>query len=83
MFFDEAKKDATIIVAKRTGKGDKESSAPMKAESVKSEDGQPDGRHTAAQDIMAAIHEKSPEKLMQALANFHDLHSLESHKDKE
>lgn len=63
------------IMAKRKPDGEKLSESPMKPEVVKDEDGQVDGRHVAAQDIMSAIHEKSPEKLMNALANFHDLHN--------
>lgn len=66
------------ILSKRTPKGDKVSEAPMKPESVKDEHGEVDGRHVAAQDIIAAMHEKSADKLMQALANFHDLHSTAS-----
>jgi hypothetical protein len=83
MFFDEKKNQISTIISKRTPKGDKVSEAPMKNEVVKHEDGQVDGRHVAAQDIIAALHEKSPEKLMHALANFHDLHSTASKPDKE
>jgi len=82
MYFDDKKQQMTTIMSKRTPKGDKVSEAPMKSEVVKHEDGQVDGRHVAAQDIIAALHEKSPEKLMHALANFHDLHSS-SKPDKE
>ena len=43
-----------------------------------SNDGAPelDGRHIAAQDAINAMHEKSPEKLRQALMNFMDLHNM-------
>jgi hypothetical protein len=78
MYFDEKKNQMSIIKSKRTPKGDKVSEAPMKNEETKHEDGQVDGRHVAAQDILAAMHEKSPEKLAAALANFHDLHSMAS-----
>lgn len=77
MFWDE-KKALTTIIAKRKPSGEKVSEAPMKSEVVKDEDGDVDGRHEAAQDMMAAIHEKSPQKLMEALANFLDLHSLKT-----
>lgn len=72
---DDKAKIATIIRSKRSAKGEKLGSAPMMAESVKDDKGEVDGRHVAAQDIMMALNEKSPERLMHALANFHDLHS--------
>ncbi len=75
---DDKRKIATIISSKRSAKGEKLGSAPMLAEVVKDDKGEIDGRHVAAQDIMMAMHEKSPEKLMNALANFHDLHSGKS-----
>lgn len=65
------------IMKHRSAKGmDISGPAPMKVESVKSEDGEPDGRHVAAQDIMAAFHEKSAAKLMESLASFIDLHGM-------
>lgn len=65
------------MMAKRGPKGGEMLSgpAPMKSEVMKDEEGMPDGRHAAAQDMIAAFHEKSPEKLVQAMANFHDIHS--------
>lgn len=75
MFFDDTKKAISTMMAKRSAKGEKISGpVPMKAESVKEAPGEPDGRHLAAQDIIAAHHEKSPERLMEALGNFIDLH---------
>lgn len=71
---DDKKKIATIISSRKTARGESLGSAPMQPEIVKTEDGEIDGRHVAAQDIMSALHEKSPEKLMRALGNFHDLH---------
>ena len=47
--------------------------APMKQEIVKDEDGEIDGRHVAMQDFLAATHEKSPEKMMQALIKKYSL----------
>lgn len=71
------KKALMTIMRKRSESGGKAMAAPMKTEEVKSEDGEPDGRHAAAQDMMAAMHEKSPEKLMAAMMNFHDLHAMD------
>lgn len=76
MFFDDHKKAITTMMAKRNAKGEKISGpVPMKAEVVKKEDGEVDGRHVASQDMMAAFHEKSPERLMHALSNFVDIHN--------
>lgn len=65
-------------MAKRSPKGEQLSGpAPMKAEVVREADTRElDGRHLAAQDAMAAISEKSPEKFMEAMSNFHNIHSL-------
>lgn len=52
----------------------------MKEEVLKSEEGEPDPRHMAAQDVLAAMHEKSPEKLMNAMGAFHDLHMTHASK---
>lgn len=81
--FDE-KKAVHTILSKRHLKTGEQASGPMKPElPTKSEDGQVDGRHAAAQDILAAMHEKSPHKLAEAMANFHDLHRMASEKPKE
>jgi len=71
---DDKKRVATIISRRKGAKGENLGAAPMVPEVVKHEDGSIDGRHVAAQDMIAAFHEKSPEKLMRAMANFHDLH---------
>lgn len=73
MIYPDDKQHIMTIIAKRDANG-KRSAAPMKQEIVKDEDGEMDGRHAAAQDVIAAMHEKSPEKLMQALSNFVDMH---------
>lgn len=52
--------------------------APMQEEKVMNAEGEVDGRYLAMQDALSAIHEKSPERLMQAMMDFHDLHSAES-----
>lgn len=63
------------IMGKRHPKSGEMTAAPMAPElHSKDEAGEIDGRHAAAQDVLAAMHEKSPQKLMEALANFHDLH---------
>jgi hypothetical protein len=76
MFFDDHKKAITTIISKRHGKGGPKMMGPaiMKPEVSMSEGGELEGRHAAAQDIIGAHQEKSPEKLMHALANFIDLH---------
>lgn len=84
MIIHDEKKALMTIMRRRGKKGEVLAGpAPMKTESVKDEDGEVDGRHAAAEDAIAAFHEKSPEKLMQALANFHDLHAMrKSEEDK-
>lgn len=78
---DDNKRIATIMSMRKSAQGESLGSASMKPEIVKKEDGSVDGRHVAAQDMLAALNEKSPEKLMRALGNFMDLHSM--HEDKE
>lgn len=82
MFIHDKKQAAMTIMARRGEKGGPMTAgpAPMKSEVVKNEDGMMDGRHAAAQDMIAAMHEKSPEKLMNAMANFHDIHASMSGK---
>lgn len=75
MFFDDRKKAITTMMGRRNSKGERTvAPAPMKTEVVKNEDGETDGRHLAAQDAISALHEKSPERLMKAFANFIDIH---------
>jgi len=73
ILFDHKKAMATMM-SKRDSKDGSLSSAPMKPEIAKDEEGKLDGRHAAAEDILMAIHEKSADKLNQALQNHHDLH---------
>ena len=74
MFMFDAKRDLSTIMAKRK-KGDEEyGPSKMKNESVKTEDGEVDGRHLAAQDALSAIKEGSPQKLMDSWIAFHDIH---------
>lgn len=72
---DDKKRIATIISSRKSAQGENLGSAPMKPEIVKHEDGSMDGRHIAMQDFLAGVSEKSPEKMMRAMGNFHDLHA--------
>lgn len=82
MIIPDLKKAYSTTMAKRRSPAgeDMTAAAPMKQEVSKDESGETDPRHAAAQDMMSAMHEKSPERLMQAMANFHDLHM--AHKEK-
>jgi hypothetical protein len=78
MFFDDAKKIATVMRGKRSAKGERElDPSPMKPEVVKNDDGEVDGRHVAMQDFMSAHSEGSPAKMAMALANFIDMHNAQ------
>lgn len=77
MMMVDDKKALMTIMRKRKEAGSMASGAPMKTEEVSNEAGEPDGRHAAAQDMISAFHEKSPEKLMTAMMNFHDLHAMD------
>jgi hypothetical protein len=74
MIIGDHKKTIMTIMSNRHPKDGETMSSPMKAEVHKDEGGEIDGRHAAAQDAIMAMHEKSPEKLMQALINFMELH---------
>ena len=75
MLIDDYKKNAMTIIGKRKPSGERTMNpTPMKLEETKGEDGLSDPRHAAAQEILAAHHEGSPEKISQALANFIDIH---------
>jgi len=75
MFFDDKKKLAHTLVAKRKATGERTSGpAPMVPEEHHTEEGELEPMHLAAEDIMAAHHEKSAGKLREALGNFIDLH---------
>lgn len=75
MFFDDRRNAVTTILTKRRGNGDVTAGpTPMKPEIHKTEDGELDGKHLAAQDVLAAHHSASPAALMEALGNFIDLH---------
>jgi hypothetical protein len=75
MFMWDSKKKLQTMLQKRNKAGDIVSGPmPMKPEVSLDEGGEIDQRHVAAQDVMAAFHEKSAEKLKGALSNFMDLH---------
>lgn len=73
---EDKKKIMTIMKMRKTAQGESLGSAQMKPEIVKHENGEIDGRHVAMQDFLAGMNEKSPEKMMRAMSNFHDLHSM-------
>ena len=76
MMWDKKRQIETIMQRRKAGGGEVIAGpAPMKHEKVKDENGAIDPRHLAAQDMLAALHEKSPEKLMHAMGNFLELHS--------
>ena len=68
-------------MAKRHPKTGEMSAAPMAPSMVKDEDGKMDPRHAAAEDVISAMKEGHAGKLMEAMANFHDLHM--AHKESE
>ena len=74
MFFDE-KKAMTTIMGRRKANGERTMApTPMKMERVMNEGGEVDGKHIAAQEMMAAMKEGSPQKYSEALCNFMDIH---------
>lgn len=77
MMILDKKRALMTVLAKRGEKGGEHVSgpAPMKEEDSMTKPGMEDGRHAAAQDMISAMHEKSPQKLMDAMANFHDIHA--------
>jgi len=83
MIMFDKKRAMQTIMQKRGANGGPMTMAPspMKPEIVKDEDGMPDGKHLAAQDMISAFHEKSADKLMQALSNFMDIHSVADSKE--
>lgn len=81
MLWDKKKAMGTLIAKRKENGGPREvGPAPMQNEIVKDQDGELDGRHMASQDMLAAFHEKSADKLMQALSNFMDLHLAQPEK---
>lgn len=71
----DKKKMQEMIIQRRKSSGGEIAGAPMKNEIVKDEEGDIDGRHLAAEDMISAFHEKSPERLMKSMMDFIDIHS--------
>lgn len=84
MIIPDKKRAMMTIMSKRSPQGESLSGpAPMKPEISKTEPGEPDGLHAASEDMMAAMHEKSPQKFMEALSNFLELHKMRPEKAEE
>ena len=80
---EDKKRIATIISSRKSASGEKLGAAPMAPQVVKEEDGSIDGLHVASRDMLAAIHEKDPAKLMNALMNWQDIHASRINKSEE
>lgn len=78
MLIIDKDKAISTVMSRRREKDGSTSEASMKPSEVKSEEGEVDPRHEAAKDILAALNEKHPAKLMEAMAAFHDLHKMHS-----
>lgn len=76
MMMIDKKKAITTIMERRRDKDGSTSEAPMVPSEVKSEEGESDPRHEAAKDILSALHEKHPAKLMEAMGAFMDMHGM-------
>lgn len=72
MILPSPKKMASMIVMKKYPPkgGASEFEISMKPEIVKDEDEMSEGKHTSAEDLIAAMHERSPMKVAKALENF-------------
>jgi hypothetical protein len=80
--FDKKKMMQTIMARRRDGKGEIVADmAPVKPEVMKDQGGMIDECHVAAQDILAAIHGKSPDALMRSLINFMDIYEARPHEE--
>ena len=77
MIIFDKKKAIQTLMAKRNPKTGEHMSAEMKPQHVSHESGEPDGRHAAMQDFLMGVHEKDPHKMMESMANFHDLHAAQ------
>lgn len=70
------KKALAIIVANRKRPAERHVMNSSHELPEKNEEGGTDPKHAAAQDILHAFHEKSPQRLSEALTAFHHLHAL-------
>ncbi len=76
IMFDHKKAIGTIIGNRKLPDGS-HSKVEMKPEVAHKENGTTDGRHVAMQDFLSGVQEKSPMKMMHAMAAFHDLHQAQ------
>lgn len=76
MMMTDEKKAITTIMGRRRNPDGSTAEAPMVPSEVSNEENESDPRLEASKDIMSALNEKHPGKLMEAMANFHDLHSM-------
>ena len=76
MMWDKKKALSNILQRKRMAGGGEVLSGPteMKNEHVQTEDGVPDMKHLAAEEVMHAFHSKSAHQLKESLENFINLH---------
>ena len=75
MMFDRKNTMTSLLQKRKAGGGEMTvGPTPMKEENVRTEDGEPDMHHLAAQDVMDAFHSKSADKLKTSMGNFIDLH---------
>lgn len=79
MIIPDKKRYMSVIMARRREpSGEVVSSGEVKPEISREENGEIDGRHQAAQDALMAMSEKSPQKFMEAMGNFIDLHQMKA-----
>lgn len=80
MGWDKKKQMQTMLQKRSAGGSIDGGPTPMKAQNVSDEDGMPDGRHMAMQDMMMAMKGDDSMKAMDALKSFMDMHMSESNK---
>lgn len=83
MLMIDKQKAISTVMDRRRSKDGSTSEASMKPSMMKSEDTSSDPRHEAAKDILVAINDKHPGKLMEAMAAFHNLHEMHTTSDEE
>lgn len=85
MFMWDKKKSLETLMSKRKPSGGESIAGPtpMLEEHVSDENGEPDMKHLAAQNMMDAFHSKSAHKLRQAMDDYLDIHSMSKMDDDE
>lgn len=83
MIMVDNKKAITTIMARRRDKKGSTSETLMHPSQMKTEEGETDPRHTAAEDILSALNEKHAGKLTEAMSAFHDFQTMRSEKPAE